>query len=171
MEPTDIRARLREVAEDAPPAAQAHARPATQVLPPSAFRRFGSGEPDALEGALAYGYYARATEDGREAAGPDGSAAGADMIARYHAQATGELHAYAFRYLHNHTEQIRQDAIRDHLVALRRPPRFATLVLAAVSGVLLAELLLQDLAPWVAAQGGIAGLITRLLAGLHGVVG
>ena len=89
MEPTDIRPRLREIAEDgtasAPSRAQAAAAPAqggTQVLPPSAFRAGEPGTAEALQDALAYGFYARAAEDGREPARVAGEPATADMIAR-----------------------------------------------------------------------------------------
>jgi hypothetical protein len=178
VEPTDIRPRLREVAEDGtaslPSRAQAAAAPAqggTQVLPPSAFRAGEPGTAEALQDALAYGFYARAAEDGREPARVAGEPATADMIARYRAQATADLHAYAFRYLHNHAEQIRQDAIREHLTHLRRPPGFITLVVASLVGVLLGALVIQDLLPVVERHGGIVGLAQALMAGLRGLGG
>jgi hypothetical protein len=165
VEPTDIRARLRDVTDEATSATATRVAPTTQVLPPSAFR---SGHPDeALQDSLGYGLYARAAEDGREPARLPGEPATLDMIARYRAQATADLHAFAFRYLHNHAEQIRQDAIREHLGQLRRPPGFLKLVTATVVGVALAGLLVHLLGPWIEEHGGAAGAIEALAARLR----
>jgi hypothetical protein len=134
-------------------------------LPPSAFR---SGQPDeALQDSLSYGLYARATEEGREPMRVAGEPATLDMIARYRAQATADLHAFAFRYLHNHAEQIRQDAIRENLGRIRRPPGLLTLVLASTVGVLLAGLLANAVGPWIEAQGGITAALEALAARLR----
>lgn len=179
MEPTDIRPRLREVAEDgaaSPPARSlAASAAATQVLPPSAFGRAAAdagsadGPAPALEDALAYGFYARAAERGREPARAAGEAATTEMIARYRAQATADLHAHAFRYLHNHAEQIRHDAIREHLTHLRRPPGFLKLLAASLAGALLAGLLLHEIVPLAEQHGGIARLVKATLASLRGL--
>jgi len=175
VEPTEIRPRLRDVTEETPRQAApsavgaAPAAATTQVLPPSAFR---SGQPEeALQDALGYGFYARAAEDGREPARVPGEPATLDMIARYRAQATADLHAYAFRYLHNHAEQIRQDAIREHLARLRRPPGFLKLVVATFVGVLLAALAIQAAGPWIEAQGGLAAAVDALAARLRSLGG
>lgn len=168
MEPTDIRTRLRDVTEEPPAAARPLPSPPpapTQVLPPSAFR---SGQPEeALQDSLSYGLYARATEEGREPMRVAGEPATLDMIDRYRAQATADLHAFAFRYLHNHAEQIRQDAIRETLGRVRRPPGLGKLVFASTAGVLLAWLLVHALGPWVEAQGGIAAGVEALAARLR----
>lgn len=172
VDPTEIRPRLRDVTDDAarPVSSQGVAALAaaatTQVLAPSAFR---SGDPDeALQDSLSYGLYARAAEDGREPARAPGEAATLEMIARYRAQATADLHAYAFRYLHNHAEQIRHDAIREHLGHVRRPPGFLKLVVATIVGVLVAGAIIQAALPWVEAEGGLVAaaeaLARRLLA-------
>lgn len=179
VEPTEIRPRLRDVTEETArplpasgPASGIIAAPAaatTQVLPPSAFR---SGHPDeALPDSLGYGLYARAAEDGREPARVPGEPATLDMIARYRAQATAELHAYAFRYLHNHAEQIRQDAIREHLGRMRRPPGFLKLVTATVAGVLLAGAVMQAALPWIEAQGGVVAAAEALASRLRAAGG
>lgn len=166
VEPSEIRPRLRDVTEETArplPASGIVAAPAaatTQVLPPSSFR---SGHPDeALPDSLGYGLYARAAEDGREPARVPGEPATLDMIARYRAQATAELHAYAFRYLHNHAEQIRQDAIREQLGRMRRPPGFLKLVTATVAGVLLAGAVMQAALPWIEAHGGVVAAAEAL---------
>jgi hypothetical protein len=179
VEPTDIRARLRDVTEDGPsghrqpsttaPPAASSVQPTTQVLPPSAFR---SGQPDeALQDSLGYGLYARAAEDGREPARAQGEPATRDMIARYRAQATADLHAFAFRYLHNHAEQIRQDAIREHLGRMRRPPGFLKLVIASAAGFALALSAMHTLLPMLEAQGGIAAIIEGLTVRLRSLGG
>jgi hypothetical protein len=165
---TDIRTRLRDVTDAPPPAARAAdaAAPApTQVLPPSAFR---SGQADeALQDSLAYGLYARATEEGREPMRMAGEPATLERIARYRAQATAELHAFAFRYLHNHAEQIRQDAIREYLGRIRRPPGPIALVTASTIGVLLAAALTNAFDPWLEAQGGLGVVLDAVVAWLR----
>lgn len=175
VEPTDIRTRLRDPAEDAAaapvPAGRAPLAPAatTQVLPPSAFRT-GRAE-DALRDALGYGLYARAAEDGREPARAAGDPATADMVERYRSQANADMHAFAFRYMHNQAEQIRTDAVREHLAALRRPPGFGTLVLANLAAIALAWLAWGLIAPAADAAGGAAGLAGQLLGWLRGLLG
>jgi len=177
VEPSEIRPRLRDVTEEATrPAFQSGIAPTvaaaaatTQVLPPSSFR---SGHPDeALPDSLGYGLYARAAEDGREPARVPGEPATLDMIARYRAQATAELHAYAFRYLHNHAEQIRQDAIREQLGRMRRPPGFLKLVTATVAGVLLAGAVMQAALPWIEAHGGVVAAAEALAGRLRAAGG
>jgi hypothetical protein len=175
VEPSEIRPRLRDVTEETArplPASGIVAAPAaatTQVLPPSSFR---SGHPDeALPDSLGYGLYARAAEDGREPARVPGEPATLDMIARYRAQATAELHAYAFRYLHNHAEQIRQDAIREQLGRMRRPPGFLKLVTATVAGVLLAGAVMQAALPWIEAHGGVVAAAEALAGRLRAAGG
>lgn len=136
-----------------------------QVLPPSAFR--SAVAEDALRDALGYGLYARAAEDGREKLRVAGDAATADMIERYRAQATADLHTFAFRYLHNHAEQIRQDAVRENLGTLRRPPGFVKIALAAGCGSLAAGVLALWLLPLAAAHGGPAGALGAIIAQLR----
>ncbi|MFC7539406.1 hypothetical protein ACFQU2_07935 [Siccirubricoccus deserti] len=69
------------------------------------------------------------------------------------------LSEHAFRYLHNTVEQIRHDAVAEHLGGLRRPPGFARMVLAN----LLALVLVGLAAGWVALHpetlAGLAGLL------------
>ena len=137
----------------------------TQVLPPSAFRS-GVAE-EALCDALGYGLYARAAEDGREPMRMPNEAASADLVERYRAQANADLHAFAYRYLHNHAEQIRMDAVREHAAKLRSPPGCMKLVVTTAFGVALAGLLWQWLQPWVAAYGGIGGAAEALLTRLR----
>jgi hypothetical protein len=165
VEPTDIRTRLRDLAEDQPVRPPPAAAPAMQVLPPSAFR--GGDPADVLRDALGYGLYARAAEDGREKLRAAGDPATADMIERYRAQATADLHAFAFRYLHNHAEQIRQDAVREHLAALRRPPGFLKIAVAAGCGSLAAGAFALWLMPLLAAHGGPGGALAAIIAHLR----
>jgi phytoene dehydrogenase-like protein len=176
VQPTDIRTRLRDSSPEGPaagpppmmpgPATVTATAPATtQVLPPSAFRA-GPAE-DALRDALGYGLYARAAEEGREQMRMPGEAASAELVERYRAQATADLHAFAFRYLHNHAEQIRQDAIREQLGQFRRPPGFLKLMLATIAGVAVAGVAWQWLGPWLDAQGGMAAVAETLLARLR----
>lgn len=161
MEPTDIRTRLRDGAEiEANPAAAP--RPVvSQVLAPRGF--LTGREDDALRDLLAYGQYARAAQEGREPMRIEGEPATADMIERYRAQANADLHAFAFRYMHNQAETIRQDAVREHLGSLRQPPGLAKLVLANL--VALGVTALTWLA--LASPGGIAGAVERAFAMLR----
>ncbi len=137
VEPTDIRTRLREGAEAE--AAAPNRAVVSQVLAP---RGFLSGrEEDGLRDLLAYGHYARATQEGREPVRAEGDPATTDMIERYRAQANAELHAFAFRYMHNQAEAIRQEAVREQLGRMRQPPGMGKLVLANLVGLGFAALL------------------------------
>jgi hypothetical protein len=130
VEPTDIRTRLRDGAEAE--ATAPNRAVVSQVLAP---RGFLSGrEEDGLRDLLAYGHYARATQDGREPVRAEGDPATADMVERYRAQANAELHAFAFRYMHNQAETIRQEAVREQLGRLRQPPGLGKLVVANLLG-------------------------------------
>lgn len=131
MEPTDIRTRLRDGADTEATAAAARSvvpPVGSEVLAPYGFLT-GRSE-DTLRDLLAYGQYARAAQDGREPRRIEGEAATTDMIEHYRAQANAELHAFAFRYMHNQAEVIRQEAVREHLATLRLPPSMMKLVLA-----------------------------------------
>jgi hypothetical protein len=161
VEPTDIRTRLREGA-DAEAGAPGRAV-VSQVLAP---RGFLSGrEEDGLRDLLAYGHYARATQEGREPVRAEGDPATLDMIERYRAQANAELHAFAFRYMHNQAETIRQDAVREHLGRLRPPPGLAKLVLANLVGLGLAGLAWLTLSD----PDRVATMVDRASAVLRGL--
>lgn len=74
--------------------------------------------------------YALAVED-KAPPGPAG-------IDRLRSRAAAELADHAARIMHNRIEEIRRDAVGEHLGALRRPPGFVTLVLANLVGCTLA---------------------------------
>ena len=59
-----------------------------------------------------------------------GSAATPDVVERARQEADAALSDYSVRYLHNNIEQIRQEAVAEHLGRLRPPPGFPRLVAA-----------------------------------------
>jgi hypothetical protein len=59
-----------------------------------------------------------------------GLAATPDSVERARREADAALGDHALRYLHNNVEQIRREAIAEHLRGLRPPPGFPQLVAA-----------------------------------------
>jgi hypothetical protein len=90
--------------------------------PRAALAAFRSGrDEERLTDLLAF---ALATDAG-EAAG-----AGGEAVARHRREAERELHDHAFRFLHNRVEEIRREAVAEHVSRQPRPPGFLRLVLA-----------------------------------------
>ena len=106
------------------PLAAAVPLPAGPAL--AAFRT-GRSEVDRTADLLAF---AIATERGL--------ASTPDAVERARQEADAALGAYSIRYLHNHVEQIRQEAVATHLGQLRPPPGFLRLVVANLVALALA---------------------------------
>ena len=75
-------------------------------------------------------------------------------------EASKALSEHAFRYLHNSVEQIRREAVTEHLGALRRPPGFFRLILANLVALAVGALIALGLAPYIATMAGLSGLMT-----------
>ena len=118
------------------------------VAPDIAAFRAGRGQDTRLADLLAFGIAAER-----------GDAVTPEAVERAQREAEAALSDFAFRYLHNTVEQVRRDAVAEHLGRLRQPPGFLRLVLAN----------LVALAVAVAAGGWLA-LHPHLLAGLSGLL-
>lgn len=57
-----------------------------------------------------------------------------EAVARLRQDADRVLADFAFRYLHNHIDEIRRDAVAEQLGRLRQPPGFGRLVAASLLG-------------------------------------
>lgn len=100
------------------------------VAPEPALAAFRSGrEEERLADLLGF---ALAVEAG-EAAAPS-----AITVERHRCRAAAELHDHAFRFLHNRVEEIRREAVAEHLGAHPRPPGFFRLVLANLAAIAVA---------------------------------
>jgi hypothetical protein len=99
--------------------------------------------------------FALAAEAG---AAPVAEPAAAAMTQHRHAAMT-VLSEHAFRYLHNTIEQIRRDAVAEHLGKLRRPPGFARLVFANLVALGIGGLLAAWIALHPATFAGLAGYL------------
>jgi len=82
-------------------------------------------------------------------------------MAQHRQAAMTTLSEHAFRYLHNTIEQIRRDAVAEHLGGLRRPPGFGRLVLANLVALAIGGLA----AAWVALHPEILAGLAGYLAG------
>ena len=91
----------------------------TQPTPDIAAFRTGRSQDERLTDLLAFGL-----------AADRGDPATPEAVERARQEAGAALSDFAFRYLHNTVEQVRRDAIAQHLGQLRRPPGFLKLVLA-----------------------------------------
>jgi hypothetical protein len=120
----------------------------TDVMPDIAAFRGGRTQEDRLTDLLAFGLAA----DRGEPATPE-------TVERTRQEAAAAMSDFAFRYLHNTVEQVRRDAVSEHLGRLRQPPGFLTLVLAN-----LAALAVAGVAGWWLA------LHPETLAGLSGLL-
>ena len=129
------------------PAATGPTRAAVALPSPAAFRT-GDGPEERLIGQVAF---ALAAEAG------SGRPPGQEGIEALRAQASAALSDFAFRYLHNHAEEIRREAAQDAAAKAVRPPGFLTLVAANLVA--------------LALVGGAAATLAmnpQLLAGLAG---
>ena len=117
-------------APQAQPAQPAQAQPAAPPRPTAPPRKppggvlapWMAGRPkdERLVNLLAF---AMATETGGLVLTPD-------LVVKLREEAHAELATYTIRNLHNRVEEIRQQAIMDHVGRLKRPPGFIKLVLA-----------------------------------------
>ncbi len=107
---------------------------------------FGAEGPGRLAGLLAY---ALAVESGAPAT--------PEEIARLRARAEAELDAHAVKALHNRIQEIRAEAVIEHLAHLPRPLGF----LGAFGASLLALLVGAVFAAWLTGHGEV---LHRLLA-------
>ncbi|HYZ32710.1 MAG TPA: hypothetical protein VE684_10580 [Crenalkalicoccus sp.] len=115
---------------------------------PAAFQA-GEGEDARLAGRIAF---ALAAETGEEAT--------PEAVLRLRQQADRLLAEHAFRYLHNTIEQIRRDAIAEHLGRLPRPPGFGRIVLANLVALAIAGAAAGWLALHPETLAGLAGAVT-----------
>jgi hypothetical protein len=137
-------------------AATAAAHAADPAAPRLAAFRTGRAD-DRLAELLAFALAveaqeATATKDGAVPAPPTPEA-----IERLREQAARDLHDHAFRLLHNRVEEIRAEAVAEHLGRHPRPPGFPTLVLANLVALGLAAMA----AAWL---HGHPAILTRLFA-------
>lgn len=109
----------------------------TEPLHPEQFRQGAPAGEDPIIGRVAF---ALATERGEPAA--------PEVVERLRNEAAAALSTYAFRYLHNATEEVRRQAIAEHVGRLRPPPGFLRLLLAN----LLALGIAAGIAGWAATQ-------------------
>jgi hypothetical protein len=118
-------------------------------VPGPAAYRLGDGPEERLIGQVAYALAAEA--------GPGQQPRGREAVEALRAQATTALSDFAFRYLHNHAEEIRRGAAAEAAARAPKPPGFLLLVLANL------------VALGLAAAGAIAVVANpHLLAGLIG---
>ncbi|MBW8268542.1 hypothetical protein [Caldovatus aquaticus] len=99
----------------------------------------GGGEDRRLSDLLAYALAVEAHEAALAAARPPAPLT-PEAIRRLRDQAARQLHDHAFRFLHNRVEEIRAEAIAEHLGRHPRPPGLPRLVLANLIALALAAL-------------------------------
>ena len=119
-----------------------------EAMPDLAVFRAGRSQDDRLADLLAFGIVAER-----------GGLATPEAVDRARQEASAALSDFAFRYLHNTVEQVRREAVAEHLGQLRQPPGFLRLVLAN-----LVALAVAGVAGWWLA------LHPHLLAGLSGLL-
>jgi hypothetical protein len=93
---------------------------------------------------------------------------GPDGITDFRRKADADLEAYAFRVLHNQAEQIRRQAVDDHIARMPRGLSFIGAALATAVGILLFLALLTGL--WLAVPtvfDDILAHLAQLAARLH----
>lgn len=122
----------------------------SNVTPNLADFRSGQGEEDRLTGLLAFGLAAER-----------GEPVTPDQVESLRREAAKALSDYSFRYLHNTVEQVRRDAVAEHLGHLRPPPGFLRLVLANLVALALAGLA----GGWLVQHHEILAGLSGLLAG------
>ena len=123
-------------------------RAVSDATPDLADFRSGRGEDDRLTDLLAFGLAA-------ERGGPTSP----EEVGRLRQEAAKALSDYSFRYLHNTVEQVRRDAVAEHLGRLRPPPSFLRLVLANLVALAVAGLVGGWLALHPATLAGLSGLL------------
>ncbi|MBX9701852.1 MAG: hypothetical protein K2X74_20620, partial [Acetobacteraceae bacterium] len=121
-------------------------RPARAPIGPAAFRT-GEGAEDRLIAQVAYALAA-------EAGTPPQSQ---DALRGLRDQATAALSDFAFRYLHNRTEEIRREAAEEALAKAPRPPGFLMMLLAN-----LVALAVAGAAVWALATPDLLARLTAL---------
>ena len=84
-----------------------------------------------------------------------------DAVERARRDADAALGDYSLRYLHNTVEQIRQEAVAEHLGRLRPPPGFVRLVTANLVAIAVAS----ALAWWLGSRPEIRTALEGLLGG------
>ena len=84
-----------------------------------------------------------------------------DTVARLRREAETALCDHAFRYLHNNIEQLRREAVTEHLGHLPKPPGFLRLVAANLVALAVAG----AVAGWLALHPATLTGLTGLLAG------
>jgi hypothetical protein len=120
--------------------------PAADTAPPApVLADFLGGAETRLRDLLAFAMAA----EGARAAGPA-------TIETFRQKADAELHAHAFRLLHNQAEAIRQQAIADHAARAARALSFPRVVTANLVALALAALLA------ILATAGEPSLLDRL---------
>ncbi len=110
--------------------------------------RAGRGAEDRVVDLLAF---AMAAERGEEAT--------PEAVERLRQEAGTALSDFAFRYLHNTIDQVRRDAVAEHLGQFRQPPGFPRLVLANLVALAVAGLAAWWLAQHPALLAGLSGLL------------
>ncbi|MDN3565240.1 hypothetical protein QWZ14_12790 [Paeniroseomonas aquatica] len=110
----------------------------------------GSPEADRLTGLVAFALAAERQADAEP-----------ETVARLRQEADVALTEHAFRTLHNNVERLQQEAVREQLGHLPRPPGFLRLLAAN----LLALVLVAAAAGWLALHPQTLAGITGLLAG------
>lgn len=110
--------------------------------------RTGRAEADRLVDLLAFALAAET----RQAPVPE-------TVEQLRHQASAALSDHAFRTLHNAVDEIRREAVAEHLGRARRPPSFAALVGANLCALAIAGLVAYALAQHPATQAALAGLL------------
>lgn len=120
----------------------------SDVTPSLADFRSGQGGDNRLIDLLAFGLAAER-----------GEPVTPELVEGLRREAAKALSDYSFRYLHNTVEQVRRDAVAEHLGRLRPPPGFLRLVLANLVALALAGLAGGWLALHPATLAGLSGLL------------
>lgn len=118
--------------------------------PPVAAFRAGRGEAERTVDLLAFGMAAER-----------GLAPTPDAIERARREADAALADHALRYLHNHVQELRQEAVAEHLGRLRPPPGFAQLVFASLVALAIAG----GLGAWLTTSPEVRTALAGLLGG------
>jgi hypothetical protein len=84
-----------------------------------------------------------------------------DAVERARREADAMLGDHALRYLHNHVEHIRQEAITEHLGRFRPPPGFPRLVAANLVALAIAG----GLVAWLSARPEVRDALAGLFGG------